>query len=490
MMLSIWRYCHFSLAAIASLFLILASLTGAILAFEPITNSLKNYSINNLNEISLKETLNVLDKKFKEVYEIQITAENFVSAKVLTFSNQTEEVYLNPINGEKLEKVKPKSKFFIFFTNLHRSLFFKKIGRIFVGIISFILSLITLTGLILLIQRQGGVFKIFKKIKENDFSEKYHVVFSRVFVLPVFLIAISGAYLTFDRFVVGDLRNSMILKEEILSNNKYLKFDLIALDKVKKVVYPFSKSESDYYSIELSDRSVIVNQYTNRIYSQSFYPFSFFTKNWFYNLHTGKGNVLLSIILFASSISILFFIFTGFKISVKSTLKKLNIKYLSSDIESKYVILVGSEKGNTFEFAKFLSAQIQSFGEKVIIKPLNSYKVYNQAETFIILTSTYGEGDPPSNANNFIHLFKKFNQPNKISYSIIGFGSLKYPKFCAFAINIDRMIRPIDNFEEIVPLMKVNRRSVEEFNNWIKMWNRSKLSKIKFNEMEIETMVK
>ena len=169
MILSIWRYCHFSLAAIASIFLILVSITGAILAFEPITDSLKNYSINNLNEISLKETLSVLDKKFKEVYEIQITAENFVSAKVLTFSNQTEEVYLNPINGETLEKVKPKSKFFSFFTNLHRSLFFKKIGRVFVGIISFILSLITLTGLILLIQRQGGVLKIFKKIKESDF---------------------------------------------------------------------------------------------------------------------------------------------------------------------------------------------------------------------------------------------------------------------------------------------------------------------------------
>ena len=88
MMLSIWRYCHFSLAAIASLFLILASLTGAILAFEPITNSLKNYSINNLNEISLKETLSVLDKKFKKEYEIQITNEDFVSAKVLCLWTQ------------------------------------------------------------------------------------------------------------------------------------------------------------------------------------------------------------------------------------------------------------------------------------------------------------------------------------------------------------------------------------------------------------------
>ena len=48
------------------------------------------------------------------------------------------------------------------------------------------------------------------------------------------------------------------------------------------------------------------------------------------------------------------------------------------------------------------------------------------------------------------------------------------------------MIR-LDNFEKIVPLMKVNRRSVEEFNKWIKMWNSSKLTKIKFNEMEIET---
>ena len=487
MILSIWRYCHFSLAAAASLFLILASLTGAILTFEPITNSLKNYSINNLNEISLKETLSVLDKKFKEVYEIQITTEGFVSAKVLTFSNQIEELYLNPINGETLEKVKPKSKFFSFFTNLHRSLFFKKTGRIFVGIISFILSLITLTGLILLIKRQGSVLKIFKKIKENDFSERYHVVFSRIFVLPVFLIAISGAYLTFDRFIIGDLRNSISVKGEVLSEKKYLEFGLITLDKVKKVTYPFSKSEIEFYAIELNDRSVMVNQYTNRIYSQSFYPYSYFTKNWFYNLHTGKGNLLLSIILLVSSISILFFMFTGFKISVQSTLKSLKVKYLSSEKDSKYIILVGSEKGNTLEFAKFLSAQIQSFGEEVIIRPLNNYKIYSQAKIFIILTSTYGEGDPPSNANNFVPLFKKFNQTNKINYSIIGFGSLKYPKFCAFAEKVSGLIKPLDNFSEILPLVKINRRSVVEFNKWIEMWNNSKLTKIKFSEMEIET---
>ena len=73
------------------------------------------------------------------------------------------------------------------------------------------------------------------------------------FALPIFLIAISGAYLTFDRFMIGDLQTSISFEEEILSENKYLKFDLIALNKVKSI-YPFSRSESDYYTIELSDR--------------------------------------------------------------------------------------------------------------------------------------------------------------------------------------------------------------------------------------------
>ena len=140
-----------------------------------------------------------------------------------------------------------------------------------------------------------------------------------------------------------------------------------------------------------------------------------------------------------------------------------------------------------FLLALFLITFNTNLRKSTLNSVLNSYKIYNQAETFIILTSTYGEGDPPSNANNFVSLFKKFSQHNKINYSIIGFGSLKYPKFCAFAVNVDSMIRPLDNFEEIVPLMKINRRSVLEFNKWIKMWNNSAITSVKFKPMEIET---
>ena len=101
----------------------------------------------------------------------------------------------------------------------------------------------------LLIQRQGGILKIFKKNKKIIFQKNIMLFLAGFFALPIFLIAISGAYLTFDRFMIGDLQTSISFEEEILSENKYLKFDLIALNKVKKVVYPFSRSESDYYTI-------------------------------------------------------------------------------------------------------------------------------------------------------------------------------------------------------------------------------------------------
>jgi sulfite reductase (NADPH) flavoprotein alpha-component len=45
MTISIWRYSHFLLAAVSSLFLIIASVTGIILAIEPIAHKAKGYGI-------------------------------------------------------------------------------------------------------------------------------------------------------------------------------------------------------------------------------------------------------------------------------------------------------------------------------------------------------------------------------------------------------------------------------------------------------------
>jgi len=62
MTISIWRYCHFVLALASSLFLITASVTGVILAIEPISHQAKSYAIQDLGKVSLGTTIDALKK--------------------------------------------------------------------------------------------------------------------------------------------------------------------------------------------------------------------------------------------------------------------------------------------------------------------------------------------------------------------------------------------------------------------------------------------
>jgi sulfite reductase (NADPH) flavoprotein alpha-component len=51
MTISIWRYSHLALAISAALFILIASITGIILAFEPISE--KHYTFYNKNMMIL-----------------------------------------------------------------------------------------------------------------------------------------------------------------------------------------------------------------------------------------------------------------------------------------------------------------------------------------------------------------------------------------------------------------------------------------------------
>ncbi|QYS89405.1 hypothetical protein [Flavobacterium davisii] len=62
MTLSIWRLAHFALALITSVFLILASLTGAILAVDAIKQKNTPYKVDNFEKIKLAKVLAVVKK--------------------------------------------------------------------------------------------------------------------------------------------------------------------------------------------------------------------------------------------------------------------------------------------------------------------------------------------------------------------------------------------------------------------------------------------
>jgi sulfite reductase (NADPH) flavoprotein alpha-component len=476
MTISIWRYSHLTLAFTSAIFIIIASITGVILSIEPISEKLNPYKIEGVDTIYLAETIEVLKQNYEEVIQLKTDYNEFVSINAISKEGEFLNGYINPITGEYLGPEIEKNAFYNFITNLHRSLFLKGIGRFFVGLSSFLLFLISITGILLIVKRQGGSKKIFSKIVYENFIQYYHIVIGRFTLIPILIITLTGVYLSLFRFDFFDLEktkshqiNSEIIVKDILIDSKdFQVFKSTKLIDISALEFPFSDAIEDNYTLKLKSKEVLINQYSGKIVSTKEFGFNTIIKSLNVNLHTGKGSVIWSIILFVSCINILFFIYSGLTMTIKRQRNKLQNKYRSD--KSKYVVLVGSENGNTIAYANAFYKQLIGKGEQVYITELNNYKFFKKCEHLIIITSTYGLGEAPVNANKFLKLIESEQQNSNISYSIVGFGSKLYPNFCKFAIDISKVLKETN----ITPLIKpfyIDSRSFTVFSEWFHLWS-------------------
>ena len=475
MSLLVWRYSHFLLALISSLFLLIASITGGILAFEPITVSVQPYNVASLDEVSLNQAVLSLNKKYAEIIKIEVTEDDFVIASVITNEGEVNKIYIDPKTGENIGLVKKQKRFFSFITNLHRSLFLKTIGRVFVGIVSLLLCFIAVTGVFLLAKRQGGFKKWFKRVQDSDFNQRYHVILGRWLVLPIIIIAVTGVFLSIEKLSLlpkDYLDYSWNSKQSELVKNKSLSgfFETISLKEVRSLTFPFSKSKEDFYELSLNDRVLNIDQFSGRVIKESLYPFVKLAARWNLILHTGRGSILWSVVLFIASSSMFFFMFSGFSMAFKRIFKTKKTKKVLDENECEFIILVGSETGNTYTFAKYFYESLIKLGKKVFISSLNEYTRYEKAKYLIVLTATYGDGEAPSNARLFEKKLKTIIPINKMNFSVLGFGSLMYPNYCQFAIDVDQLLDNNPKFKSIMPLYKINEESKNAFDSWTKSW--------------------
>ncbi|WP_026449458.1 PepSY domain-containing protein [Aequorivita capsosiphonis] len=478
MTISIWRYSHLVLALASSLFLLVASVTGVILAVEPISHQAKGFTVANLKDVSLATAIEGLKDNYDEVFSIEVESSGFVKASVLTADLETLDIYINPETGEKLGEVLKRPEIYSFATNLHRSLFLKSIGRFFVGFVSFLLFLIALTGMFLLAKRQGGIKKLFSKVQKEYFEMRYHVIFSRIFFIPIIILALTGIYLSAERFNLLPDTAIEFKKKEISEETTYFRnlseipfFKETRLSEIREVEFPFSEDPEDYVHIALNDKEIKINQQTGEIMSSVSYPYIILASRLSLVLHTGEGSVLWSIVLLISSASIAFFMYSGFVMTLKRRKKVSTTSAMPDKDVSEFVILVGSETGTSFDFATRLYNALTLVGKNVFLTELNNYSTYAKAKHIIILTATYGEGEPPTNARKFENLFKAVIQPNKINYSVVGFGSLEYPDYCQFAIDIDLLLKTKNDFQAVLPIYKIDNADFTDFKKWAKKWS-------------------
>ncbi len=478
MSISIWRYSHLLLAISSSVFLMIASITGVILAVEPISQAIQPYNIKGLEDTSVSQSIVALRNEYEEVISLEIDANNFVLASVITKGGNSERIYVDPITGVKLGVPKNKPVIFEFARSLHRSLFLKSTGRFLVGLISFLLCFIVVTGVFLIVKRQGGIQRFFSKVHKEYFAQRYHVILGRWLLLPILIVAVTGVYLSAEKF---SLLPSTRIKHKVTSEkkdkvlsiqNEPSVFETISLADVNKISFPFSDDEEDYYQIELKEKELLVNQFTGAVISEVSYPFVLLTNRLSFMLHTGQGSILWSIILLIASGSILFFIYSGFVMTFKRLGNRVKVPSVSyTKDECEYIILVGSETGSTFDFARLFYNALIKAKQRVFITDLNAYENFKNAKHIVVFTATYGDGEPTTNARKFEQLSMLINPNRKLLFSVVGFGSSQYPKFCHFAIKVDALLHSRPFFRPVLPLCKIDNQSFEVFQEWVLRWS-------------------
>ncbi|WP_026631021.1 PepSY domain-containing protein [Dyadobacter alkalitolerans] len=476
MTISVWRYSHLALAVSSFLLLTLAAVTGIILAFQPLSEKVLPYRTDHFSETTLAGTLPVLRKQYPGISELTVDKNQFVQIKGSDAEGKKLQAYIDPQTGTLLGYPAPKSEFFEWVTALHRSLFIHETGRFFIGLTAFLLLLITVSGTMLIIQRQRGLKRFFSRIVKDNFAQYYHVVLGRLSLIPIFIIALSGTYLSLARFgliespvVSAEVDFDAIKSGPVRDPADFEVFKKINLSEVQTVEFPFSEDPEDYYTLKLTDREITVNQINGDILSEVRYPTATLLTELNLDLHTGRTHAIWAVILAVACGNILFFIYSGFAMTFRRRANRVKNKYTAD--ESEFIILVGSENGSTFGFANAIHKQLIAGGRSAYVTELNNYKVFPKASNIIVMAATYGLGNPPTNAAHFAAHLEKHKQPRPVRFSVVGFGSHGYPDFCKFAFEVDNLLAKQDWAVPALEIHTVNDKSPDEFGQWAASWS-------------------
>lgn len=107
-------------------------------------------------------------------------------------------------------------------------------------------------------------------------------------------------------------------------------------------------------------------------------------------------------------------------------------------------ILFGSQTGNARHVAEALAKQAQGKGIVAKVVDMAEYKTsqLKNEQYLVIVTSTYGEGEPPENAIGLYNFLfsKKAPKLNGLKYAVLGLGDTSYEFFCKTAQDFDQRL--------------------------------------------------
>ncbi|MBC2604580.1 sulfite reductase subunit alpha [Pelagicoccus albus] len=133
-------------------------------------------------------------------------------------------------------------------------------------------------------------------------------------------------------------------------------------------------------------------------------------------------------------------------------------------------ILWGSQTGNSEGLARKVAKTLGGKGFEPTVCDLGEYDVAKLSEESLVLiiTSTFGEGEPPDNAAGFYDWLLSDAAPEfkSLKYSVLALGDSNYPDFCKCGVDIDLRLKAL-GATPIVERVDCDADYDDEFEAWL-----------------------
>lgn len=461
------RTLHSIPALFASLFLVLAALTGAVLSVFP---AFEQASAAGAGGIHVATLAGRVSARLPSLETLVRRPSGTIVAYHTAGGEQLASV-IDPANGEVIAAYRPSATQ-RWVRNLHRSLLLETPGRVATGVTAACMLFILVFGLALLARRMGGWKQLLGRVRGNTL-QRLHNESARPVLAGLALSATTGLALslaTFGMIPEGggadlsfDLRPSSTARMALAQMPALQSVDVSRLIQLK-LASP--GDPNDVIDLETADGAGHVDPATGALLAWQ--PLDAWQRldATVRMLHTGEGLWWLALVLGASSLAVPLLAATGFLLWLRrrQSLPRLADNAPARDADT--LLLVGSETQTTWGFAAALHAALQRAGLRVHAAPMDDIgPVGHNVRRLLVLAATYGDGQAPESARQFLPRLARLPAGSPLAFAVLGFGDRQFPQFCGYAQQVHDALAA-KGFEALAEPGTVDRQSEPQFRQW------------------------
>ncbi len=468
------RKLHSTPALIAGLLLLVVALTGSVLSVFPALDRASAIAAPGIDVATLAGRVTA---RLPGVETLVREPSGTLVAYHLVGEAQQASI-IDPASGEAVAAYAPSAAQ-RWIRNLHRKLLLDDAGRVATGLAAACMLLVLLAGLALMARRMGGWTQLFGPVRGNGL-QRLHNETSRMALAGLVLSAATGLLMSLTTFgwvpegggdnAFFDVQPSAATAMALDRMPALQSVDVSILQQLK-LASP--GDPADVIELETTEGMGAIDPATGAWLAYGTLDGWQRLHATVRMLHTGDGLWWLGLLLGASSLAVPVLAVTGLLLWLQRRKSLPRLAGNAPAQEAETVLLVGSETNTTWGFAAALHAALTRAGLRVHTAPMNDIAAgYRHARRLLVLCSTYGDGEAPESARQFLAALARVPSSKGMTYAVLGFGDRQFPQYCGYAQQVHAALAA-KGFEALREPGTVDRQSEPEFRQWCEWLGRS-----------------